>query len=114
MLAALGLTYSQYLVMLVLWEEDHLMVSIIGERLFLDSGTLTPLLKRMEATGLIARLRDPADERRVHVKLTATGNRLRVKAADLPSCIQNISGCSVSELTSLNQIIKEFRQRLMR
>lgn len=114
MLAALDLTYPQYLVMLVLWEEDYVIVSDIGERLFLDSGTLTPLLKRMEATGLITKLRDPADERRIYVKLTAAGNRLRVKAADLPSCIQDISGYSGSELISLNQTIKEFRQCLMR
>lgn len=113
MLDAIGLTYPQYLVMLVLWEEDGLMVSEIGERLFLDSGTLTPLLKRMEATGLLARLRDTADERRVRVKLAAAGNSLRVKAADIPSCIRDITGCSLSELLSLSQNIKRFRQRLM-
>lgn len=84
MLDVIGLTYPQYLVMLVLWKEDGLMVSEIGERLLLDSGTLTPLLKRMEATGLLARLRDTEDERRVRVKLTAAGNRLRVKAAHSP------------------------------
>ena len=114
MLDVIGLTYPQYLVMLVLWEEDGLMVSDIGERLFLDSGTLTPLLKRMEATGLVVRLRDTEDERRVRVKLTAAGNKLRVKAADIPSCVQNITGCSLSELISLSEDIKAFRQRLMR
>lgn len=112
MLDALGLTYPQYLVMLVLWEEDGLMVSKIGERLFLDSGTLTPLLKRMEATGLLARLRDAEDERRVRIKLTAGGNGLKVKAADIPSRIRDITGCSLSELISLSQNIKKFRQRL--
>lgn len=114
LLDAIGLTYPQYLVMVVLWEEDGLMVSEIGERLFLDSGTLTPLLKRMEGTGLLARLRDPADERRVRVKLTAAGHRLKGKAAEIPSCIQHITGCSLSELNSIGKNIKMFRQRLMR
>ena len=67
LLDELGLTYPQYLAMLVLWERDGLMVSELGERLFLDSGTLTPLLKRLEGAGLVARIRDVADERRVHV-----------------------------------------------
>ena len=113
MLDAIGLTYPQYLVMLVLWEEDGLMVSEIGELLFLDSGTLTPLLKRLEATGLLARLRDTEDERRVRVKLTAAGNSLKVKAAEIPSCIRDMTGCSLSGLLSLSQNIKRFRQRLV-
>ena len=112
-LDAIRLTYPQYLVMLVLWEEDGLTVSEIGERLFLDSGTLTPLLKRLEATRLLARLRDTEDERRVRVKLTVAGNRLKVKAAEIPSCVRDITGCSLSELLSLSQNIKRFRQRLM-
>ena len=112
MLNAIQLTYPQYLVMLVLWEEDRLMVSEIGERLFLDSGTLTPLLRRMEATGLLARLRDTEDERCVRVKLTAAGSSLRVEAAEIPSCIREITGCSISKLISLSQAIKKFRQRL--
>ena len=113
MLEAIRLTYPQYLAMLVLWEEDGLTVSEIGERLLLDSGTLTPLLKRMEATGLLARLRDTEDERRVRVKLTAAGNSLRVQAAEIPPCVRDITGCSVSELHSLSQSIKKFRKRLM-
>ena len=112
MLDAIRLTYPQYLVMMVLWEEDGLMVSEIGERLFLDSGTLTPLLKRMEASGLLARLRDTEDERCVRVKLTAEGNSLRVEAAEIPSCIRALTGSSLSELTSLSRTIKKFRQRL--
>ena len=114
MLDAIGLTYPQYLVMLVLWEEDGLTVSEIGERLFLDSGTLTPLLKRMEAIGLLARQRDTEDERRVRVKLTAAGNSLRAKATDIPSCIQDITGCPLLKLISLGENIKTFRQLLMR
>jgi MarR family transcriptional regulator, organic hydroperoxide resistance regulator len=111
-LDAIGLTYPQYLVLLVLWEEDGLTVSEIGQRLFLDSGTLTPLLKRMEATGLLARLRDAKDERRVRIKLTAAGSRLKIKAAEIPSCFRDLTGCSFSELISLSQNIKKFRQRL--
>lgn len=111
-LDAIHLTYPQYLVMLVLWEEDGLTVSEIGERLFLDSGTLTPLLKRLEATGLLARLRDTEDERRVRIKLTAAGNSLRVKATEIPSCISDMTGYSLSELLFLSQNIKSFRQRL--
>ena len=112
MLDAIRLTYPQYLVMLVLWEEDGLMVSEIGDRLFLDSGTLTPLLKRMEATGLLARLRDTEDERCVRIKLTTAGTRLRAEAAKIPSCIRDFTGCSLSELLSLSQNIKKLRQRL--
>src|SRR5665647_76946 len=87
LLADLGLTYPQYLAMLVLWERDGLMVSELGERLFLDSGTLTPLLKRLEAAGLIARTRDVEDERRVHITLTAAGRKLKARAAKIPACI---------------------------
>ena len=111
-LASLKLTYPQYLVMLVLWEEDGLMVSEIGDRLLLDSGTLTPLLKRMESTGLLARIRDIDDERRVRVKLTAVGIDLRSKAAGIPARLQEITGCSLAELISLNKDIKKFRQQL--
>src|SRR5213080_3658005 len=78
LLDELGLTYPQYLAMLVLWERDGLMVSKLGERLSLDSGTLTPLLKRLESAGLVARIRAVEDERRVHVTLTAAGRRLKV------------------------------------
>src|SRR3954462_10871670 len=77
LLDELGLTYPQYLVMLVLWERDGLTVSEIGERLSLDSGTLTPLLKRLEAAELVSRIRDTDDERRVHIRLTAAGRRLK-------------------------------------
>lgn len=84
LLDALGLTYPQYLVMLVLWEEDGRSVGALGARLHLDSGTLTPLLKRLEAAGLVARTRDPADERRVVVTLTAAGKKLKTKAREVP------------------------------
>jgi len=113
LLEALGLTYPQYLAMLVLWERDGLTVSELGERLYLDSGTLTPLLKRLEAAGLIARLRAVEDERRVHLTLTAAGRRLRSRAAKIPGCILDASQCSISELVSLTKQVQALRQRLV-
>ena len=112
LLEGIGLTYPQYLAMLVLWEKDGLMVSELGERLCLDSGTLTPLLKRMEVTGLIARIRDVQDERRVHITLTAAGRRLKAKAAGIPACILSASRCSVSELAALTKQIQVLRANL--
>jgi DNA-binding MarR family transcriptional regulator len=112
LLDKLKLTYPQYLVMLVLWERDGLMVSELGERLSLDSGTLTPLLKRLEANGLVARIRDVADERRVHVSLTAAGRRLKARAASVPACLMAASQCSVEELVALTQQIQQLRDRV--
>ena len=109
----IGLTYPQYLAMLVLWEEDGLMVSALGERLYLDSGTLTPLLKRLESFGLIARLRAVEDERRVHITLTAAGRKLKAKAAKIPGCILSASQCSISELNSFTQQVQSLRGRLL-
>jgi MarR family transcriptional regulator, organic hydroperoxide resistance regulator len=112
LLDELGLTYPQYLVMLVLWERDGLMVSELGERLFLDSGTLTPLLKRLESAGLIARIRAVEDERRVHITLTAAGRRLKAKAQKVPGCVLSASQCSIPELLQLTTQIRNLRERL--
>ncbi|MDN4591493.1 MarR family transcriptional regulator [Xenophilus aerolatus] len=108
----LGLTYPQYLVMLALWEEDGLMVSALGERLSLDSGTLTPLLKRLEANGLVARVRDVADERCVHITLTAAGRRLKGRAAGVPACLLAASECSIDELVTLTRQLQSLRDRV--
>ena len=113
LLDELGLTYPQYLAMLVLWEKDGLMVSELGERLYLDSGTLTPLLKRLEISGLVARLRDVADERRVHITLTPAGRKLKTQAAKIPGCILEASQCSIPELITLTQQVQALRQRLV-
>ena len=113
LLDALGLTYPQYLAMLVLWERDGLMVSELGERLYLDSGTLTPLLKRLEASGFITRIRAVEDERRVHITLTAAGRKLKTSAAKIPDCILSASQCSLPELVTLTQQIQALRQRLV-
>ena len=101
-LAELGLTYPQYLTMLVLWENrEPVSVGDIGKRLQLDSGTLTPLLKRLAELGLIVRTRDPHDERRVLISLTARGDALRVPAADIPARIfrhYDMDGATALEL----------------
>ncbi|MFN7693499.1 MAG: MarR family winged helix-turn-helix transcriptional regulator [Burkholderiales bacterium] len=112
LLDELGLTYPQYLVMLVLWERDGLMVSELGERLALDSGTLTPLLKRLEAAELVTRVRDLEDERRVRITLTAAGRKLKARARKIPGCILAASQCSLPELAALTQQVQSLRQRL--
>jgi len=113
LLGRLGLTYPQYLVMLVLWERDGLSVTEIGERLFLDSGTLTPLLKRLEAAHLVKRTRSASDERQVLVALTAQGTGLRDKAKSIvPPAILAATGCSVGELSALQKELVALRERL--
>jgi DNA-binding MarR family transcriptional regulator len=112
LLAPLGLTYPQYLVMLVLWEGDGIAVSQLGERLELDSGTLTPLLKRLEAAGLVQRLRDTADERRVLLLLSASGRALRKRAAGVPRAIGTAVGCSASEAQRLATHLHRLRRRI--
>jgi DNA-binding MarR family transcriptional regulator len=112
LLDQLELTYPQYLVMLVLWEQDGLMVSELGQRLSLDSGTLTPLLKRLEASGYVSRIRDVQDERRVHITLTAAGRRLKARAAKVPACLLEASQCSLGELVSLTQQVQQLRDRI--
>ena len=103
-LEKLQLTYPQYLVMLALWEQDGPTVSALGERLSLDSGTLTPLLKRLEANGYVARVRDVADERRVHITLTAAGRKLKARAASVPGCLMAATECSVPEPVSYTHL----------
>jgi MarR family transcriptional regulator, organic hydroperoxide resistance regulator len=112
LLDRLGLTYPQYLAMLVLWESDGVSVKEIGERLFLDSGTLTPLLKRLEAAGLIRRTRSTQDERHVLIALTSRGQALKDRARSVPLSILAASQCSVSDLSELKDEIVALRDRL--
>jgi MarR family transcriptional regulator, organic hydroperoxide resistance regulator len=112
LLDRLGLTYPQYLVMLVLWERDDIPVKEIGERLFLDSGTLTPLLKRLELADLIKRTRGTEDERQVLIALTSKGRALQEKARTVPQSILAASACSVSELSVLKNDLVALRDRL--
>ena len=110
----LGLTYPQYLVMLVLWEQDDVLVKSIGEKLFLDSGTLTPLLKRLEAMNLIARTRDEADERQVRITLTREGRALKKKAQAIPHQVLCASGQPAQVLHALRGQLSAIRDDLAR
>ena len=112
LLERLGLTYPQYLVMLALWERDGVPLKDIGERLFLDSGTLTPLLKRLEAAQLIRRTRGTEDERQVLIGLTPQGQALKEKARAVPSSLLSASACSVAELSAMKNEIVALRDRL--
>jgi DNA-binding MarR family transcriptional regulator len=112
LLDRLGLTYPQYLVMLVLWERDGVALKEIGEQLFLDSGTLTPLLKRLEQAGLIKRTRSTEDERQVLIGLTSHGHALKDKARSVPPSILAASQCSVAELSTMKNEIVALRDRL--
>ncbi|MFL6660131.1 MAG: MarR family winged helix-turn-helix transcriptional regulator [Massilia sp.] len=114
MLDRLGLTYPQYLVMLVLWEQDAILVKEIGARLFLDSGTLTPLLKRLEANGLLSRNRDPHDERQVRIVLTAQGRALRTQAETIPEQVLCASGQEVADLGRLRSELAQVRDDLFK
>ena len=114
LLQKFGLTYPQYLVMLVLWEQDERSVSELGERLFLDTGTLTPLLKRLEALIFVTRTRDATDERRVIVALTAAGKRLQKRSLTVPQHISCATECSLPELISLTKQLGELRAALSR
>ena len=114
LLAPLGLTYPQYLVMLALWEQDGQTVGALGERLALDSGTLTPLLKRLEAQGQLGRERDPADERRVIVRLTPAGRHLKIAARRVPPQIAGATGCELDEVVALTRQLTTMREALAR
>lgn len=112
LLDELGITYPQYLVLLTLWEEDGVRVSRIGERLHLDSGTLTPLLKRLEAHELVERRRSSEDERVVEVFLTAAGKRLKKRAMDVPAAMLCKTSLSVAELEKLRATLQSLTRSL--
>lgn len=112
LLDALGLTYPQYLVMVTLWEQDGRTVGEIGDRLLLESNTLTPLLKRLETAGLVSRRRDPADERQVRLRLTPAGLALRDKALAVPDCVLDASALTARESHRLIAEISALRDRL--
>ncbi len=114
LLDEIGLTYTQYIAMVTLWEQDDRTVGSLGEKLFLESSTLTPVLKRLEGLGLIARTRDKTDERQVRVQLTATGRALQARAKAIPPCILDASGLEVEELARLKTEIATLRSSLLR
>ena len=113
LLSQLELTYPQYLVMMVLWERDRVTVSDIGERLFLDSATLTPLLKRLETAGLLVRYRATTDERQVIIALTEAGRALRERAQSVPEAVMCATDCSLDEIVSLKQQLEKLRGSLI-
>ncbi|MBB5917448.1 DNA-binding MarR family transcriptional regulator [Nocardia transvalensis] len=111
-LEALGLTYPQYLVMLVLWERDGRSVGELCEALALDSGTLSPLLKRLQASGLVERTRSAADERRVEIRLTGRGRDMRERACEIPAGMAAATGLPLAELISLRETLRRLTQAL--
>lgn len=113
LLDKLGLTYPQYIVMVSLWAKDDQTVGQLGGELFLESSTLTPLLKRLEAAGYLTRSRDPADERQVRVRLTKAGAALRAKARDIPTCILQATGLTSTAMHRLLGEISAMRQSLL-
>jgi len=112
LLAPLGLTYPQFLVMILLWETDDQTVNGIGGQLGLESSTLTPLLKRLEKAGLVTRVRDAEDERRVRVALTEAGDALRKEAKGIGTCVAQATGMPEAELKSLLLDLRKLRNGL--
>ncbi len=107
-----GLTYPQYLVLLALWQQDGMTVKRIGEEIGLDSGTLSPLLKRLEAAGYVARQRDPGDERQVIVSLTDKGRELKAEAFGILADISKASGCSLEDAGEIRESLHQLARRL--
>jgi MarR family transcriptional regulator, organic hydroperoxide resistance regulator len=111
-LDGLDLTYPQYLAMLVLWEQDDLSVKALGDRLFLDSGTITPLVKRLEARGLVGRRRDSVDERQVRITLTEEGRAMEARAAAIPLAVIEGTGMELNAAEAMRLELLALRQRL--
>jgi DNA-binding MarR family transcriptional regulator len=112
LLEGLGLTYPQYIAMVLLWERDGQTVGELGRRLILESNTVTPLLKRLETLGYVKRRRDPADERQVHIYLTEAGRKLRQRAVSIPRCILDASGLDGTQAKRLLEEIIALRKAL--
>ncbi|WP_373235996.1 MarR family winged helix-turn-helix transcriptional regulator [Cohaesibacter celericrescens] len=113
LLEPIGLTYPQYLVMLILWEEDSVSLKTIGGQLGQKSGSLTPVLKRLEQDGFVERVRDASDERALNIKLTDKGEALRQKASCIGPAIADASGLQPSEMTALRNSLEKLRENLM-
>lgn len=112
LLEPLGLTYPQYLVMMALWAEDGQKVKMLGDRLGLDSGTLSPLLKRLEQSGLVSRKRDAEDERQVKITLTPQGLELKERSSGVMAEIGKATGCSLDEVAALREALVGLTERL--
>lgn len=114
LLEAIGLTYPQYLLMVALWAKDDQIVKDLGTALFLDSSTLTPLIKRLEAAGFVSRQRDSRDERQVRISLTQEGRALKTRALHIPDCIQAAVGMEAEEVLQIQAAVAEVRSRLLK
>ncbi|MFN3506001.1 MAG: MarR family winged helix-turn-helix transcriptional regulator [Allorhizobium sp.] len=112
LLSPLGLTYPQYVVMMALWEEDDLSVKALGEKVGLDSGTLSPLLKRLEQMHYVARRRDVTDERVVFITLTQEGRQLKTRALEVFEAIGSQIGSDIGEIESLRDSLKRLKTQL--
>ncbi|TFE01538.1 MarR family transcriptional regulator [Jeotgalibacillus salarius] len=112
LLAPLNLTYPQYLVMLVLWEKDFVTLKSIGERLQLDSGTLTPLVNKLISTGYIEKTRNPEDERQLVIKLTESGQQLQQQAKEIPAKITEVLGLDEEEYARYKEMLDELACKL--
>jgi DNA-binding MarR family transcriptional regulator len=113
-LDSLGITYPQYLVLSVLWEEDGQSITAIADRLALEPSSITPLVKRLEQAGFLGRTRNPADERQVEVRLTAKGRDIRAETKRLTDALFDRSGMTVAELVALNRQIQRLRDAFAR
>jgi DNA-binding MarR family transcriptional regulator len=113
-LDAMGITYPQYLVLSVLWEKDNQPVGVIADRLLLESSTLTPLLKRLEAAGMVERTRNPQDERQVLISLTDKGLALREQSICLAETMLETSGLSFGEIGALNEQMRSLRDSIVK
>nr|WP_319390182.1 MarR family transcriptional regulator [uncultured Cohaesibacter sp.] len=113
LLEPLGLTYPQYLIMLILWEKDGVSLKDIGARLGQKSGALTPVLKRLEQDGLVRRIRDEKDERALKISLTEKGAALRKPASEVGPCVAEACGMSIPELIELKEILEALRKNLL-
>ncbi|HDK8953424.1 TPA: MarR family transcriptional regulator [Acinetobacter baumannii] len=112
LLTPLGITYPQYLVMLVLWEKDEITVSEIGSKLFLESSTLTPILKKLEALQLLNRTRSKEDERQVIITLSEKGKKLKEQAVNIPKHILEVSSCDTATLLGLKHQLTQLRTNI--
>jgi DNA-binding MarR family transcriptional regulator len=111
LLEKLGLTYTQYVTIVALWEQDDQTVGSLGEKLFLESNTLTPILKKLEAMGYVERQRDPADERQVRISVTKSGKRLREKSREMS--LADATGLAPDEFVRLQKTIVKMRNNLI-
>lgn len=108
----LGITYTQYIALMVLWEEDNVTVKELGKKLYLDSGTLTPLFKKMESQKLVVRQRSANDERNVYIRLTEKGKNLRDKALDIPERIGSCIDLPMEEIMQLQKSLQKLLKQL--